>query len=96
MTIYVITPARRSTAEAIHLMFTHALGEAGAPYLVGVLADGLKPGIQSTNPSYCQELVDFYAIQYAMFLPFGLLCLGGILFLVACRWVVADKQAVEM
>lgn len=95
MTIYVITPARRGTAEAIHLMFTHALGEAGAPYLVGLLADSLKGGIKEANPGYCQDLVDYYAIQYAMFLPFCLLFLGGCLFLIACRWVVADKQAVE-
>ena len=34
MTIYVITPTRRASAEAIHLMMTHALGEAGATSLV--------------------------------------------------------------
>ena len=44
MTIYVITPARRGTAEAIHLMFTHALGEAGAPYLVSNYAPTENPG----------------------------------------------------
>lgn len=95
MTIYVITPSRRATAEAIHLMFTHALGEAGAPYLVGLLADGLEVPVKESNPEYCQDLVDYYGIQYAMFLPFTLLGIGGILFLVACRWVVKDKQAVE-
>jgi hypothetical protein len=36
---YVIIPTRRSSAEAIHLMATHALGEAGSPYLTGLLAD---------------------------------------------------------
>ena len=34
MTIYVITPMRRASAEAVHLMMTHALGEAGATSLV--------------------------------------------------------------
>ena len=34
MTIYVISPSRRGSASALHLMLTHALGEAGAPYLV--------------------------------------------------------------
>ena len=34
MTIYVITPTRRASAEAVHLMMTHALGEAGATSLV--------------------------------------------------------------
>ena len=32
-------PNRRSTAEAIHLMATHALGEAGAPYIIGTMSD---------------------------------------------------------
>jgi hypothetical protein len=36
---YVIVPTRRSSAEAIHLMATHALGEAGSPYFIGLLAD---------------------------------------------------------
>jgi len=95
MTIYVITPTRRATAEAIHLMLTHALGEAGAPYLVGVLADALKPGIQSNHADYCHETVEYFGMQRAMFLPFALLFLGGILFLLATKWVVRDKRAVE-
>ena len=36
---YVILPRCRSSAEALHLMFTHAIGEAGSPYLIGVIAD---------------------------------------------------------
>jgi hypothetical protein len=36
---YVIIPTRRSSAEALHLMATHALGEAGSPYFIGLLAD---------------------------------------------------------
>jgi len=95
MTIYVITPTRRATAEAIHLMLTHALGEAGAPYLVGVLADALKPGIQSNHADYCHETVEYFGMQRAMFLPFAMLLLGGILFLLATKWVVRDKRAVE-
>jgi len=95
MTIYVITPSRRATAEAIHLMLTHALGEAGAPYLVGLLAQGLEPGIREANPEYCQATVKYFAMQRAMFLPFAFCCLGGILFMIATHWVVRDKHAVE-
>merc|ERR1712112_809443 len=60
MTIYVITPTRRATAEAIHLMLTHALGEAGAPYLVGLLATGLEATVKEANPDYCDHKVKFY------------------------------------
>ena len=95
MTIYVITPTRRSTAEAIHLMMTHALGEAGAPYLVGLLADWLADGINKENNNYCDDTVNYFAIQYSMYLPFLLLFFGGILFLISTFWVVEDKQAID-
>jgi len=95
MTIYVITPARRATAEAIHLMMTHAIGEAGAPYLVGLLAEGLEDGIKEKHPDYCENTVYFYSHQYSFFLPFVLLLLGGILFLIATIWVAKDKQAID-
>jgi hypothetical protein len=32
---YVVVPTRRSTAEAFQILFSHALGDAGSPYLVG-------------------------------------------------------------
>jgi len=96
MTIYVITPTRRASAEAIHLMLTHALGEAGAPYMVGLLVDGLKEGVKEQHAEgTCRQVIDYYSFQYAMYLPIALLFLGGLLFLLACRWVVRDKQAVE-
>jgi len=42
----VIIPVRRSTAEAIHLMATHALGEAGAPYIIGLISDVSLKGLE--------------------------------------------------
>lgn len=96
MTIYVISPSRRGSASALHLMLTHALGEAGAPYMVGLLVDGLKEGVKEQHAEgTCRQVIDYYSFQYAMYLPIALLFLGGLLFLLACRWVVRDKQAVE-
>ena len=37
----------------------------------------------------------YYQYQNGIYLPMALLGLGGILFLIACRYVVRDKQAVE-
>lgn len=95
MTIYVITPSRRSTAEAIHLMLTHALGEALAPWLVGMLADHLEDSIKENNPEYCEETVYYYSHLYAFLLPFVLLFIGGVLFLFSTIWVVNDKRKVD-
>lgn len=35
---YVVVPTRRSTAEAFQILISHAFGDAGSPYLVGVVS----------------------------------------------------------
>lgn len=35
---YVVVPMRRSTAEAFQILASHALGDAGSPYLVGAVS----------------------------------------------------------
>ena len=50
----MVIPTRRSSAEAVQLMFSHALGEAGAPYLIGLIAGTLDTKLEdheSKNPS---------------------------------------------
>jgi len=32
---YIVVPNRRATAEAVQILMSHALGDAGSPYLVG-------------------------------------------------------------
>jgi len=34
---YVVIPTRRSTAEAFQILIAHALGDAGSPYLIGLV-----------------------------------------------------------
>ncbi|XP_018561086.1 protein spinster [Anoplophora glabripennis] len=36
--LYVVLPTRRSTAEGFQLLVSHALGDAGSPYLIGVVS----------------------------------------------------------
>ena len=33
---------RPGTAEAVQILISHALGDAGSPYLIGVVSDALK------------------------------------------------------
>lgn len=40
--LYVVIPTRRSTAEAFQILFSHALGDAGSPYLIGQVSELLK------------------------------------------------------
>uniref|UniRef100_H3AK03 Protein spinster homolog 1 n=1 Tax=Latimeria chalumnae TaxID=7897 RepID=H3AK03_LATCH len=35
--LYVVIPTRRSTAEALQILASHLLGDAGSPYLIGVV-----------------------------------------------------------
>lgn len=34
---YVVIPTRRSTGEAFSILVSHALGDAGSPYITGVV-----------------------------------------------------------
>ena len=34
---YVVIPTRRSTAEAVQILMSHLLGDAGSPFLVGLV-----------------------------------------------------------
>ncbi|XP_069157974.1 protein spinster isoform X2 [Procambarus clarkii] len=47
--LYIVIPTRRSSAEAFQILFSHALGDAGSPYLIGVVADAFKPYIHDRN-----------------------------------------------
>lgn len=42
--LYVVIPTRRSTAEAFQIVLSHLLGDAGSPYLIGLISDRLRRG----------------------------------------------------
>ncbi|MPC83703.1 Protein spinster [Portunus trituberculatus] len=37
--LYIVIPTRRSSAEAFQILFSHALGDAGSPSLIGVVSE---------------------------------------------------------
>lgn len=50
----MVIPTRRSTAEALQILVSHALGDAGSPYLVGVVSLRIfKILIFSLNFKFC-------------------------------------------
>lgn len=49
--LYVVVPTRRSTAEAFQILISHAFGDAGSPYLVGVLSEAIKGIYRKMNAS---------------------------------------------
>lgn len=42
-------PTRRSTAEAFQILISHAFGDAGSPYLVGLISESLKPVLRRSE-----------------------------------------------
>ncbi|XP_013186867.1 protein spinster isoform X3 [Amyelois transitella] len=95
MSMYVVIPPRRSTAEAFQILISHMFGDAGSPYLVGVISESLKRSL-STNPSeQPSQFVQFRSLQYALFVTCFVEVIGGVFFLLTAMYIVKDKQKVD-
>ena len=51
--------------------------------------------VKESHPDYCTDMINYIAVQRSLFVPFSLLLLGGLLFLLATKWVSRDKYAAE-
>ena len=52
MTLYIVIPPRRSFASATQILFSHLLGDALSPYLIGVISDAIRKSIDpNMNPT---------------------------------------------
>lgn len=52
---YVVVPTRRSTAEALQILISHAFGDSSSPYLVGVISDAIKAVLSETKDALKPE-----------------------------------------
>ncbi len=52
-------PTRRGTAEAFQILISHAFGDAGSPYLVGVVSEAIKNVLRTAShaSNFGKELV---------------------------------------
>ncbi|CAH0585767.1 unnamed protein product [Chrysodeixis includens] len=94
MSLYVVIPPRRSTAEAFQILISHMFGDAGSPYLVGVISESLKKSLSpvDTEPT---SIVKFKSLQYALFVTCFVEVIGGIFFLLTAIYIVRDKLKVD-
>lgn len=88
--LYVVIPTRRSTAEACQILLAHALGDAGSPYLVGVVSDAI-----ASSFGYKDVLVEYISLQYALFIPCFMCVLGGGFFLATALFLDSDRRETE-
>ncbi|KOB78755.1 Integral membrane protein efflux protein efpA, partial [Operophtera brumata] len=89
MSLYVVVPPRRSTAEAFQILISHMFGDAGSPYLVGVRSLSSAPAEEPSG------LVQFKALQYALFLTCFVEVVGGVFFLITAVYIVRDRLRVD-
>ncbi|KAG9464010.1 hypothetical protein GDO78_020651 [Eleutherodactylus coqui] len=85
--LYVVIPTRRSTAEAMQIMVSHLLGDAGSPYLIGGGDYGGKT--EST-------LLSFRSLEYALMVCAFVGALGGGFFLAMALFIEKDRKKAEM
>ncbi|XP_068939353.1 protein spinster homolog 3 [Petaurus breviceps papuanus] len=72
----VVMPSRRGTAEAMQITVGHILGDAGSPYLTGLVASALQAAHVDSS------LWLFRSLQYSFFICIFVDVLGGACFLV--------------
>uniref|UniRef100_UPI00398ED297 protein spinster homolog 1 isoform X2 n=1 Tax=Pristiophorus japonicus TaxID=55135 RepID=UPI00398ED297 len=88
--LYVVIPTRRSTAEALQIMMSHLLGDAGSPYLIGVISDSIR---RSRPKSY---LAEFRSLEYALLICCFVGVMGGAAFLATAMFIERDRKKAEL
>ncbi|XP_061556100.1 protein spinster homolog 1 [Phycodurus eques] len=85
--LYVVVPTRRSTAEAVQIVVSHLLGDAGSPYLIGVVSDSLRK-----TDSF---LWQFRSLQLSLLLCSFVAVVGGAFFLAAALFIERDRHRAD-
>ncbi|XP_043282157.1 protein spinster isoform X2 [Venturia canescens] len=106
MLLYVVIPTRRSTAEAFQILVAHAFGDAGSPYLIGVVSEALKPVLSKSsavgtaavaNVTVVQDPgIEFRSLQYALFLTIFVEVIGSLFFFLTALHIQKDKALVDL
>nr|XP_040047505.1 protein spinster homolog 1 isoform X2 [Gasterosteus aculeatus aculeatus] len=82
--LYVVVPTRRSTAEAFQIVISHLLGDAGSPYMIGVVSDSLR-----RTDSF---LWQFRSLQLSLLLCSFVAVVGGGFFLATALFIEGDRD----
>ncbi|XP_061300341.1 protein spinster homolog 1 isoform X3 [Pezoporus flaviventris] len=90
--MHVVVPTRRSTAEALQIITSHLLGDAGSPVLVGALSDWLR---SSAGPAP-SSLAAARALGLALLLCPFVAALGGGAFLGTASAFPRDRRRARL
>ncbi|CAG5876584.1 protein spinster homolog 3 isoform 1-T3 [Menidia menidia] len=86
--LYVVVPTRRATAEALQITVGHLLGDAGSPYLLGVISDAILSSNGQT------DYWKFHSLKFSLLVCPFVGILGGVFFLVTTLYITEDRKAV--
>lgn len=86
---YVVIPTRRSTAEALQILVSHLFGDAGSPYLIGLVADA------TTEEDDDSDMAHFLPLKNSLYMTVIACVVGGVFFLVCACFIVKDKRRAE-
>ncbi|OPJ78780.1 spinster-like protein 3 isoform B [Patagioenas fasciata monilis] len=87
--LYVVTPRRQSTAIALQILVSHLLGDAGSPYLIGIISNA----IQARNAHSFRW--SFWSMQYSFILCAFVGVFGGGFFLLTSFYIEEDRKEAE-
>ncbi|XP_061211455.1 protein spinster homolog 3-like [Neopsephotus bourkii] len=87
--LYVVTPRRQSTAIALQILVSHLLGDAGSPYLIGIISNA----IQAKND--CSSQWSFRSMQYSFIVCAFVGVFGGAFFLLTSLYIEEDRKEAE-
>ncbi|KAK3767380.1 hypothetical protein RRG08_049748 [Elysia crispata] len=90
--LYVVIPTRRSLAESVQILISHAFGDAISPYIIGQISDTLAS--KSIDPN--RPAVQFPAMQTALYLTTFVCVFGGAFYLATALFVEKDKKRAEL
>eukprot|EP00052_Salpingoeca_macrocollata_P023252 m.204147 g.204147 ORF g.204147 m.204147 type:complete len:107 (+) comp21993_c0_seq6:997-1317(+) len=82
MTLYVVKPLLRNSADALQVTSGHLFGDAFSPYLVGLVSDTLETQ---------HNLSEASALKYALLIMPAVMVLGGLAFITSARFVPEDR-----
>uniref|UniRef100_A0A671U5S5 SPNS lysolipid transporter 3, sphingosine-1-phosphate (putative) n=1 Tax=Sparus aurata TaxID=8175 RepID=A0A671U5S5_SPAAU len=87
--LYVVIPTRRATAEALQISVCHLLGDAGSPYLVGLISDAISKQQPDTHGW------NFQSLKYSLLVCVFVGVLGGLFFFLCALFIADDRKATQ-
>ena len=106
MTLYVIPAPLRSTATGMQTAIAHGFGDAGSPYIIGLIADSLRDKQKDEMTGYgnvttscsgnAHDATDrFISKQNALWITVAMTFVSAMIFLIVSKFVVDDKRRAE-